>query len=1016
MPLIKILSDKKRTEYEQVPSFNAEQRKHFFNLPASLKNKVYNFSSISNKVGFRLMFGYFLATKRFYSIDQFCPKDIKYLCNQYGAMPFAFDLESYKSSTYSRHRQLILDHFCFNAYQPKIHNSLISSVIKEQIYSWEVPYLIVRFIVDWLEWRKIECPSYYSLQIILTQSIRNRNRAIRQKFGHLLKEEHRQALDQLSTKIERNGWEEYTLTTLQKLNPSDSPNQIKANTIKLELIQSIFKTIEPILQALNINDNAVRHFGEIVQRSESSHIFRKESTDLYFHLALFCAYQRCVFEDWMARTLISVCKVATNKAIAQEKEKLFQQRKEHRAALKRVMTIAEDSTELLEKVRQLTWMNISAQEKEQKLQQLLPKTLQTTEQPEDLQQIKEQQLSNQDDYYSFLAQQSQALQKRVNPILKKLTFHTTTSDPKLLRAIQYFKDKKGNITQTAPTDFLKIADKQALTSENGKLKAPLYKILLFQKITDAIDRGSLHLKYTYKYQDMNNYLIPKDLWENNSDSFLEKANLMHLKEVKSRINDYKKMLHFHYKNTNTNILAGQNKYFQKSKNNKYRVVTPKIEKLDQDYSLFPDQAVIPLSEVLSTVDTTCNFLQHFQHTQPLYAKKRPDKSLFYAGLTAYGCNIGVHTMAKTTSQLRASQLENTTNWYFSVNSINKANDAITKFIDQLPVADLYRKRQGELRTSSDGQKIKLVSSNTIFAHYSGKYFRKGKGIVAYSFIDERYIPFYSVIIDAPVREATFVLDGLLHNDVIKSTIHTTDTHGYTEAIFGLTDLLGFGFCPNIAKMLRQTIYTFKENTIRSYTDKEYLVLPKAYIQEQLIENNWNEILRIITSLKLKYCTASQVLSRFNSYSKQHPLYAAIKEYGRIVKTLHVLRYTDDLEMRQDSRKLGNAIESSNRFSNAVAFANGGELIFLTRTEQQIANACKNLIKNAIICWNYLYLTRKIQKIQNATQVQQLIQTIKQKTVNSWRHVYFTGTYDFSDEKLADSFSLLHSQNYSLFLN
>ena len=280
-------------------------------------------------------------------------------------------------------------------------------------------------------------------------------------------------------------------------------------------------------------------------------------------------------------------------------------------------------------------------------------------------------------------------------------------------------------------------------------------------------------------------------------------------------------------------------------------------------------------------------------------------------------------------------------------------------------------------------------------------------------MDERYIPFYSLIIDASIREATFVLDGLLHNDVIKSTIHTTDTHGYTEALFGLMDLLGFGFTPNIAKVLRKKRYTFKEHSISDYRNKGYLVLPKGYINTELIKENWNEILRLLTSLKLKYCTASQIFIRFNSYSKQHPLYAAIKEYGRMVKTLHILRFTDDLDMRQDSRKSANAIEASNRFSNAIFFANGGEMIFLTRTEQQIANACKNLIKNAIICWNYLFLTRKVQQAKTIQQKQQFIKTTKLKTTHAWQHVFFTGTYDFSHETLADSFNLLHSQNYEL---
>lgn len=1013
MPLIQILSAKKQTAYEEVPQFSAQNRKRFLTLPASLQMQVNSFPVLTNRIGFRLMFGYFLATKQFYSPDQFHPKDIRFLCNQYGLMPFAFETDQYKESTYHRHRQIILEHFAFKNYQPKLHNRLIEEVIQDQIYSWEKPALIVDYVLEWLEWRRIERPSYYNLQLVLTQSIRNRNRAIKEKFGQLLDANHKAALDKLMEKQVENNTEEYVLTSLKKLSPSDAPSKIRANIEKLNIIQNTFETLQPLLAQLNLNDQALQYFGEIVRRSEASHIVRKEKTDCYFHLTIFCAYQRRIFEDWMARTLTSVCKVAANKATAREKEWLFQERKKRKKAFKQVLDIAENKTELLENIKQLAWLNISAAEKERRLQQFFPQE-QTTIQTENLQQIREEhQLNGRDEYYRYLAEESQSLQQRVNPIIKKMTFNKATSDKLLLSAVQYFRDKQGLITRTAPIDFLKQEDKDALTDETGKFQISLYKILLFQYLTNGIERGSMNLKYTYKYKDMEKNLIPKALWEKDPDSFLDKANLSHLKTPDSRIAAYKKMLHHHFQNTNTRILNGKNSHFRKSKNGKYHVVTPKVEKEEIDFSLFPSQAAIPLSQVLSTVDNACNFLTHFEHLQPMYRKSRPNKSLFFAGITAFGCNLGIHTMAKTASQVHANQLENASKWYFDLKNINKANDAISNFINQLPLANLYRKKQGELRTSSDGQKIQLRSTDTIFANYSGKYFKKGKGIVSYTFVDERYIPFYSVIIDAAVREAAFVVDGLLHNDTIKSTIHTTDTHGYTEAVFGLTDLLGFGFCPNIAKMLRQKIYTFKENPIASYKEKGYLVLPQHYIKEELIRDNWSEILRLITSLKLKYCTASEIFTRFNSYSKQHPLYAALKEYGKLAKTLHILRFTDDLEMRQDSRKSSNAIESSNRFSSAIFFANGGEMIYLTRTEQQIADACKNLIKNAVICWNYLYLTRKIQRTKNQSQYKELIEIAKQKTMNAWQHIYFIGTYDFSEENMADSFNLLLSQNYDV---
>lgn len=624
---------------------------------------------------------------------------------------------------------------------------------------------------------------------------------------------------------------------------------------------------------MDFSDNAIRYFGEVVTASNAGNLDRR--TDKYLYLACFCIYQRSIFEDWMVLTFLNVCKSAINKAARKEKERLFQNRKQHDRAFSQVIHIAQNSQELIKTLKTLTWAVISPVEKEKQFQKLLPRQpiQEQNIQPDNLEQIIDEfQVPGKDNYYIYLEEESQSLQQRANPIIKELTFNPLGPDKKLVDAVEHFKDRQGVITKTAPTGFLSEEDKMVLFDQQNKFRGSLYKILLFQSTTDAIRRGSLNLKYSFDYKAMDDYLIPKHLWDKDCDRFLDKANLTHLKDFQNRIKDFKKMVSFHFKQTNEHILKGENKHFRKRKNDKYHVVAPKVEKEEIFISIFPDQASISMGEVLSTIDTATDFLNGFTHLHPTHRKKRPGKSVFFAGITAYGCNLGIPAMARAASKIQANQLENTVNWFFTVENINRANDTITNFIDKIPLADLYRKNKEELRTSSDGQKIKTISEDTIFASYSTKYFDKGKGVVSYSFVDERCIPFYSVIIDPFLREAPFVLDGLLHNDVIKSNIHVTDTHGYTEAVFGLMDLLGFGFSPNIAKMLDQHIYTFKEYSIAEYNQKGYLVLPKGYFKEQQIEEGWDEMLRLATSLKLKYCKASQIFGRFNTFAKQHPLY------------------------------------------------------------------------------------------------------------------------------------------------
>jgi TnpA family transposase len=124
----------------------------------------------------------------------------------------------------------------------------------------------------------------------------------------------------------------------------------------------------------------------------------------------------------------------------------------------------------------------------------------------------------------------------------------------------------------------------------------------------------------------------------------------------------------------------------------------------------------------------------------------------------------------------------------------------------------------------------------------------------------------------------------------------------------------------------------------------------------IIEDNWDDIL---ATIKLKETTASEIFRRLNSYSKQHALYRALKTFGKIIKSIFILRYIDDLELRQAIEKQLNKIENSHQSSRAVSIGNPREFTQAEKQEQEVAEGCKRLIKNAITCWNYLYLSQKI---------------------------------------------------------
>jgi hypothetical protein len=100
-------------------------------------------------------------------------------------------------------------------------------------------------------------------------------------------------------------------------------------------------------------------------------------------------------------------------------------------------------------------------------------------------------------------------------------------------------------------------------------------------------------------------------------------------------------------------------------------------------------------------------------------------------------------------------------------------------------------------------------------------------VSAITFIDMRELMWHSMVISPAERESAYVIDGIMRNEVVKSDIHSTETHGYSEAIFGAT----FGlveFAPRIKGVGNQQLYAFQKR--KHYEELGYKLLPDRYIQ------------------------------------------------------------------------------------------------------------------------------------------------------------------------------------------
>jgi hypothetical protein len=82
----------------------------------------------------------------------------------------------------------------------------------------------------------------------------------------------------------------------------------------------------------------------------------------------------------------------------------------------------------------------------------------------------------------------------------------------------------------------------------------------------------------------------------------------------------------------------------------------------------------------------------------------------------------------------------------------------------------------------------------------------------------------------------------------------------------------------------------------------------------------------------------------------------------------------------------------------VSIGNPREFTQAGKAEQEVAEGCKRLIKNAITCWNYLYLSQKISEVIGPEAREILFQAIANCSVVSWQHINLLGRIRFLGRK------------------
>jgi TnpA family transposase len=199
-------------------------------------------------------------------------------------------------------------------------------------------------------------------------------------------------------------------------------------------------------------------------------------------------------------------------------------------------------------------------------------------------------------------------------------------------------------------------------------------------------------------------------------------------------------------------------------------------------------------------------------------------------------------------------------------------------------------------------------------------------------------------------------------------------------------LLGFLFAPRIPDLKSRRLYVFG----RASDFPALGPLIAGRINVALIRAHWPEVLRVAASIRTGTVTASLIMRQLASHPRQNGVATALRELGRLERTLFTLDWVEDPELRRGASRELNRGESRNSLARAVFLHRLGEIRDRTYENQRHRASGLNLLVTAIILWNTRYLGRAVAALREAEEVPDHL--LAHLSPLGWEHVNLTGDY------------------------
>jgi TnpA family transposase len=228
------------------------------------------------------------------------------------------------------------------------------------------------------------------------------------------------------------------------------------------------------------------------------------------------------------------------------------------------------------------------------------------------------------------------------------------------------------------------------------------------------------------------------------------------------------------------------------------------------------------------------------------------------------------------------------------------------------------------------------------------------GVKIYWHTDLKAACIYSQLKRCNSSEVAAMLEGVLrHCTAMEVDRQYVDSHGQSTVGFALCHLLGFALMPRLKAIASQKLYRPVTGRPDDYPNLTPILTRP--IQWELMRQQYDEMVKYATALRLGTADADTILKRFTRDNLQHPTYQALVELGKAIKTTFLCHYLHAEASRREVHEGLNVVENWNSANDFIFYGKSGEIATNQLDDQEIAVLSLHLVQACLVYINTLML-------------------------------------------------------------